>query len=147
MMSGEDYKRKLVGMFVDGTPLRGVELAYLYDCGITCNEGLDRGIILTEYGRSYLSAGPDSDSSQCPDVDAEPTSAKDTQVAGDHYKKLGVYQPWEVLAHWMSPEELRGYMKGTVIAYLAREQDKGGDTDIAKALHTMQLWEELRKDK
>ena len=74
-------------------------------------------------------------------------SAKGTQVGGDHYKKLGHHQPWEVLATWMTPEELRGYMKGTVIAYLAREQDKGGDQDIAKALHTMQLWQDVRKDK
>lgn len=74
-------------------------------------------------------------------------SAKDVQIGGDHYKKLGHHQPWEVLATWMTPEELRGYMKGTVIAYLAREQDKGGDTDVAKACHTMQLWEEVRKDK
>ncbi len=74
-------------------------------------------------------------------------SAKDNQVGGDHYRKLGAYQPWEVLAKWMTPEELRGYMKGTVIAYLAREQDKGGDTDIAKAMHTMQLWQEVREDK
>ena len=74
-------------------------------------------------------------------------SAKDAQVGGDHYKKLGHHQPWEVLATWMTPAELRGYMKGTVIAYLAREQDKGGDTDVAKALHTMQLWQDVRKDK
>lgn len=74
-------------------------------------------------------------------------SAKDVQIGGAHYKKLGHHQPWEVLATWMTPEELRGYMKGTVIAYLAREQDKGGDTDVAKACHTMQLWEEVRKDK
>ena len=74
-------------------------------------------------------------------------SAKDIQIGGDHYKKLGQYQPWEVLAAWMTPEELRGYMKGTVIAYLAREQDKGRDTDVAKALHTMQLWQDVRKDK
>lgn len=74
-------------------------------------------------------------------------SAKDVQIGGDHYKKLGHHQPWEVLATWMTPEELRGHMKGTVIAYLAREQDKGGDTDVAKALHTMQLWQDVRKDK
>lgn len=74
-------------------------------------------------------------------------SAKDVQVGGDHYKKLGHHQPWEVLATWMTPEELRGYMKGTVIAYLAREQEKGKDQDIEKALHTMQLWQDVRKDK
>ena len=74
-------------------------------------------------------------------------AAKDVQVGGDHYKTMGDYQPWQVLAAWMTPEELRGYMKGTVIAYLAREKQKGGDQDIGKALHTMQLWQELRKDK
>lgn len=73
--------------------------------------------------------------------------AKETQVGGDHYKKMGDYQPWQVAAEWLTPEELRGYMKGTVIAYLAREQDKGKDLDIKKALHTIQLFQEFRKDK
>jgi hypothetical protein len=71
------------------------------------------------------------------------TSALDTQEGGDHYKKLGHYQPWEVLAQWMTPEELRGYAKGTAIAYLARERDKGGRLDTKKALHTLQLYMEL----
>jgi hypothetical protein len=70
-----------------------------------------------------------------------------TQVGGDHYKKLGIYQPWQVLAHWLTPEELRGFAKGTVIAYLARERDKGGDDDIAKAQHTLALWHELKDSK
>lgn len=69
------------------------------------------------------------------------------QVGGDHYKKLGQYQPWQVAAACMTPAELRGYMKGTVLAYLMREGDKGSDLDIQKALHTIQLWQEVRKDK
>ena len=76
-----------------------------------------------------------------------PKTTLETQVGGDHYKKLGQYQPWQVCAACMTPAELRGYMKGTVIAYLMREQDKGGDLDIKKAAHTIQLWEEVRKDK
>lgn len=81
-------------------------------------------------------------------VDApEALSALDMQVDGDHYKKLGAYQPWEVLRHWLTPEEFRGYMKGTAIAYLAREQDKGGDQDIRKACHTLQGLIELMGDK
>lgn len=71
----------------------------------------------------------------------------DVQIGGDHYKAMGNHQPWEVLATWMTPEELRGYMKGTVITYLAREQQKGGDLDIKKAMHTMELWQQVRKDK
>jgi hypothetical protein len=65
-------------------------------------------------------------------------SALDIQEGGDHYKKLGDYQPWEVLKRWLTPEEFRGYMKGTAIAYLARERDKGGMLDIRKAAHTLQ---------
>ena len=70
-------------------------------------------------------------------------SALDVQEGGDHYKKLGAYQPWEVLRRWLTPEEFRGYMKGTAIAYLAREQDKGGMLDIKKAGHTLQGLVEL----
>ena len=74
---------------------------------------------------------------------AEALSALDVQEGGDHYKKLGAYQPWEVLRRWLTPEEFRGYMKGTAIAYLAREQDKGGMLDIRKAGHTLQGLVEL----
>lgn len=63
------------------------------------------------------------------------TGADATQVAGHHYKDMGVYQPWIVLEHWLTPEEYRGYQKGVAIAYLARERAKGGDEDIAKARH------------
>lgn len=66
------------------------------------------------------------------------TSVLDIQEGGDHYKKMGDYQPWEVLKAWLTPEEFRGYMKGTAIAYLARERDKGGTLDIKKATHTLQ---------
>lgn len=62
----------------------------------------------------------------------------DVQIGGDHYKKLGAYQPWQVLQAWLTPEEFRGYMKGTAIAYLARERDKGGDMDIEKSKHTLE---------
>ena len=77
------------------------------------------------------------------DGEAETLSALDAQVGGDHYKKLGAYQPWEVLRRWLTPEEFRGYMKGTAIAYLARERDKGGMVDISKAGHTLQGLVEL----
>ena len=73
-------------------------------------------------------------------------SAFETQEGGDHYKKLGLYQPWMVLAKWMTAEELKGAMKKDVIAYLAREADKGGREDIKKALHTIQIYLELTND-
>jgi hypothetical protein len=70
-------------------------------------------------------------------------SALDEQEGGDHYKKYGEYQPWAVLHKWLSDDELKGFMKGTVISYLAREQDKGGMDDIKKAKHTIELYLEL----
>lgn len=65
-------------------------------------------------------------------------SASDTQVGGNHYKDMGDFQPWDVLKHWLTPEEYRGYQKGVAIAYLARERSKGGAQDIAKAAHHLQ---------
>ena len=79
-------------------------------------------------------------------TEPQPLSQLDVQEGGDHYKKLGEYQPWEVLSRWMTPEELKGYGKGTAIAYLAREADKGGRLDIKKAVHTLQLYLELTED-
>lgn len=69
-------------------------------------------------------------------------SALDTQVGGDHYKNLGPYQPWLILRACMTPEEFRGYIKGTAIAYLLRDGKKGDD-DYGKALHTLQGGQEL----
>ena len=80
-------------------------------------------------------------------IESPKPSTLDTQVGGDHYKKLGQYQPWQVAAACMTPAELRGYMKGTVLAYLMREGDKGADLDIEKMKHTIELWQEVRKDK
>ena len=62
----------------------------------------------------------------------------ENQVGGDHYRKHGALQPWCILREYLTPEELRGYHKGTAIVYLLRERDKGGDEDIRKALHTLQ---------
>lgn len=70
-----------------------------------------------------------------------------TQIGGEHYKKMGHHQPWEVLATWMTAEELKGYMKGTVISYLARESDKGGRVDIEKAKHTIEIYLEVSDDR
>ena len=73
------------------------------------------------------------------------TAVLDSQVGGDHYKKHEEYQPWEVLRHWLTAEEFRGFMKGSAIVYLARERDKGGDTDIEKADHYLRAMVEYAK--
>ncbi len=56
------------------------------------------------------------------------------------------YQPWVVNAKWLTSEELKGFAKGTVNAYLCREKDKGGREDIKKAYHTLGLYLELSED-
>jgi Protein of unknwon function (DUF3310) len=69
------------------------------------------------------------------------------QEGGDHYKKMGEHQPWLVLKSWLTAEEFKGYMKGTAIAYLAREESKGGLLDIKKAAHTLAAYIELTEGK
>lgn len=65
--------------------------------------------------------------------------ASSHQEGGDHYAKMQEdMQPWNVLSHWLTPEEYRGYQKGVAIAYLAREASKGGNMDIRKAIHHLQ---------
>lgn len=64
-------------------------------------------------------------------------SANDVQIGGSHYKDMGQFQPWDVLRHWMTAEEYRGWMKGNALVYLAREGKKGADEDLKKALHTL----------
>ena len=66
-----------------------------------------------------------------------PNSSLTRQEGGSHYKNMAV-QPWEALEAWLTPEEYRGYHKGVAIGYLAREQQKGGDEDIKKAVHHLQ---------
>lgn len=70
----------------------------------------------------------------------------DRQEGGNHYTKLGEYQPWIVLSKWMTAEEMKGAMKKDVISYLTRESDKGGREDIKKAVHTMQVYLELTEE-
>ena len=53
-------------------------------------------------------------------IDSEALSVLNIQEGGDHYKKLGDYQPWEVLRRWLTPEEFRGYMKGTAMKITRR---------------------------
>lgn len=59
--------------------------------------------------------------------------ANDIQVGGDHYKKYGDLQPWDVITAW----DL-GYLDGTALKYIARWRDKGGIADLQKAIHFLQ---------
>lgn len=70
-------------------------------------------------------------------------SAKDTQIGGDHYKRMSV-EPWAAMESWLTPKEYRGYLKGTAIAYLARDGDKPETDDIGKAHHVLEHYLEVR---
>lgn len=69
-------------------------------------------------------------------------SANDKQVAGDHYKKYGDLQPWDVITAWNL-----GYLDGTALKYIARWRDKGGIEDIRKAIHFLEKFIEVELEK
>ena len=76
-------------------------------------------------------------------------SVNETQVGGDHYKRMQV-QPWDAMAAWLTPEQFHGFLLGSAIAYLARYNaeapGKGGLTDILKARHYLdKLAEEIKQ--
>jgi hypothetical protein len=56
-------------------------------------------------------------------------SELDTQVDGDHYKKLAI-QPIDYIH-----ENGLGYIEGNVVKYVTRWKDKGGVSDLKKAAH------------
>lgn len=80
-------------------------------------------------------------------ADADERGANGIQIGGDHYRRQGIYQPWLVLEHWLSPQQMQGYLVGTAIAYLGRlnadSPGKGGVMDVKKAIHTLQKAVEL----
>ncbi len=72
-------------------------------------------------------------------------SANARQVAGTHYKDMGV-QPWEVVDTWPIDQRI-GYYRGGALKYLMRMGSKDeSPTEIAKGQHYMQkLLEVLRE--
>jgi hypothetical protein len=60
--------------------------------------------------------------------------ADDMQVGGNHYKKLAV-TPWQTMESCMSAEEFVGFLRGNVIKYTMRCNNKGGVEDLKKAQH------------
>lgn len=57
-----------------------------------------------------------------------------TQVGGTHYTSKTV-QPWAAMQAWMTHEEFAGFLRGNVIKYVARCNEKGGIEDLKKARH------------
>jgi hypothetical protein len=73
-------------------------------------------------------------------------SADDRQVAGTHYRELGV-SPWHVVDSW--PREQRiGFYRGNALKYVLRMGTKDeSPQEISKAIHYLEkLLETLRED-
>lgn len=69
------------------------------------------------------------------------TEADKVQVAGTHYKKLGV-QVWD----YIIANEL-DYFQGSIIKYVTRWKDKGGIEDLKKAQHFLSKYIEWQESK
>lgn len=66
-------------------------------------------------------------------------SALDTQVGGNHYKKLKI-QPMEYsMANGLDA------CQHTIIKYVTRFRDKGGIADLEKAKHTIDMLIEFER--
>lgn len=70
------------------------------------------------------------------------TQADTRQIGGNHYKSKAI-QPWEAMEAWMTAAEFAGYLRGNVIKYVARCNDKGGLQDLEKARHYLDKLIEL----
>ena len=66
------------------------------------------------------------------------------QVGGSHYNTKKV-QPWEAMESCMSREEFVGYLRGNVIKYTMRCNDKGGVQDLEKGQHYLEKLLEVLK--
>ena len=73
--------------------------------------------------------------------------ANEHQPGGDHYKRFGSLQPWDVILYFQLP-----YLVGSAVKYLLRyqykQQDQAGQIlDLEKAKHYIEKQlEELRKE-
>lgn len=70
-------------------------------------------------------------------TEAAARKARDTQVAGDHYKKMGV-EPWDVVDTWPLEQRIGAYRHGA-LKYLMRMGSKDQSAqEIAKGKHYME---------
>lgn len=63
---------------------------------------------------------------------------KNKQVGGTHYVDMEV-QPWDAMQSWMTPDEFKGFLRGSVIKYIARAGHKDDCIqDLKKAMHYLE---------
>ena len=61
------------------------------------------------------------------------TSALDRQESGNHYKDKGIQPIVYIHANTL------GFCEGNVVKYVTRWKDKGGEADLRKAIHYLEL--------
>lgn len=61
------------------------------------------------------------------------TSALDKQESGDHYKNKGIQPIVYIHANNL------GFCEGNVVKYVTRWREKGGEDDLRKAIHYLEL--------
>ena len=61
------------------------------------------------------------------------TSALDRQESGNHYKDKGIQPIVYIHANNL------GFCEGNVVKYVTRWKDKGGEADLRKAIHYLEL--------
>jgi hypothetical protein len=69
------------------------------------------------------------------------TSALDKQESGNHYKDKGIQPIVYIHANNL------GFCEGNVVKYVTRWRDKGGEADLRKAIHYLELLIELETEK
>lgn len=74
------------------------------------------------------------------DLTTSKPSAFDRQVGGSHYKDYPI-QTWDLVK-----QNKLDYWQGTIIKYLLRWPDKGGEQDLQKALHTLEAYLEVVRE-
>ena len=66
---------------------------------------------------------------------------------GPDYYKAMTYAPWEAMQAILTPEEWRGYLKGSLIKYAMRQGRKlGAPDDADKARHYARKLAEIMRE-
>lgn len=77
---------------------------------------------------------------------AAATLASARQVAGDHYKQMGV-QPWDVVDTWPLDQRI-GYYRGGALKYIMRMGAKDENAqEVAKGQHYIEKLLEVLREK
>lgn len=69
------------------------------------------------------------------------TTANERQIGGDHYKRDGSLEHWDLIER-----SGIGYLEGCATKYVARWRQKGGVQDLEKAEHYVQKLIELHDE-